>query len=130
MGITAETVYCAKCANCMNNKLRLGMDAPGGCRWPCETCYGDRLYKINDMVLEKMEAIRTAINVLRDRFDKTFLGNSRGFVEDQMRRARILRGLNRMLSEILDEKDTEKVKAIKKMYDEEYFSDIRKGETK
>ena len=126
MGISAQTVYCAKCANCINNRLRLANDGPGiGCEW----CYGERLSKSNDLMIDKLEAIWSLTNVLKDRYNKTFIGEGK-YIDGQMRRNRILRGLNRMLSEILDEKDTEKVKAIKKMYDDEYFADVRKGETK
>lgn len=130
MGITAKTVYCAKCANCMNNKLRLGMDEPGGYRWPCETCYAERLSKSNGLALDKLAEIVSVSNVLLYRYDKTFLGEGSGYVEEQMHQNRILRGMNRMLSEILNEDDAEKVKAIKKMYDDECFEDMREGDRK
>lgn len=125
MGISAQTVYCAKCVNCINNNLRLGKDGPGvGCEW----CYGERLSKSIDLILGKVDAIWSLTNVLKDRYNKTFIGDGK-YVEDMKRRYQILRDLNPMLDEILDEKDADKVKAIKKRYDDEYFADIRKSET-
>ena len=121
MKITAETVKCARCVNCINNSLRLKMDKPGASRFGCETCYADRIGNRAELLFWKAEALRAMANVVADRYNRSFMAKDMGLAEWAVRRLKAVDSLWRMADEIRDAKDLGAVEAIKERYDAEYF---------
>jgi len=125
--LTSAQVKCAKCVDCMNNRLRLEMDKPGqyGCSYPCVVCYTDRLRAQCDLDLAKMSAMQDVSWLYKDKFDRTYLDNegdaAGNFVRGYLLRLSIVKEWRQKLKEIDAMTDAKAVEAVGKAARDEYF---------
>lgn len=128
MKITAETVKCARCVNCMNNSLRLKMDKDDSCRFGCEWCFAERVNAKAELLSKKVDALWSMANVLKTRYTETFLSDrlsGGGMAVEAVRRLDSVKRLGVMVDEIIGQADAARVDALKERYNAEYFGRVK-----
>ena len=121
--ITANMVKCAKCANCINNKFRLEIGTPGAFETGCTWCFTDRLRKKSDLVLAQVDALRSMVDALHERYYRTFShpdSKEFDYTGETIHRYEVLKELPRMAAEILGARDEATAKELKGRYDAEW----------
>lgn len=126
MRLTANDVKCARCANCVNNELRLRSEEDPDLFWGCERCYLDRAEEKERLMKTQMEAIQYAGWAFDRRHVDTFTNSPDEFdhgryIDDNLMRLEIMREWRKAVAAIMDAKTMDEVKAMAGMYKEMYF---------